>query len=81
MGWTVGVRIPVRKRFFSALQHPDRLGGPHSLLSNLYLVQSLPGANSVEVKLLGGEVDHSSPSSAAVKNGVAIPPSPPPMSQ
>jgi hypothetical protein len=37
-------------------------------------VQWVPGALSLGVKQLGREADHSSPSSAEVKNGEAIPP-------
>jgi hypothetical protein len=32
----VGVRVPVRARFFSSLPHSDRFWGPASLLSNGY---------------------------------------------
>jgi hypothetical protein len=58
--------IPSRsKRFFFMPQHPDKLCGPSSLLSNGYreLFLNQPGC----------EVDHSTPSCAKVKNSGAIP--------
>jgi len=50
------------KRFFSSPEYPDQLWGPFSLLFNGYL-GSLP-----EVKRPECEINHSSPSSAEVKN-------------
>jgi hypothetical protein len=35
-GRGVGVRVPVRVRFFSSPRHPDRFWGPPSILSNGY---------------------------------------------
>jgi hypothetical protein len=35
--WGVGVRIPVGLRHFFSPRRPDRLWGPHNLLSNEYL--------------------------------------------
>jgi len=49
-------------KFFSSPSHPDRLWGPHSLLSNGY--QGL----TCGVKWPGHEADHSLPSNAEVKN-------------
>jgi hypothetical protein len=34
--WVVGVRVPVGSRIFSSPRRPDRLWGPHNLLSNGY---------------------------------------------
>jgi hypothetical protein len=61
-GWS-GVRVPARVgNFFLHHRRPDQLWGPLSLLSNGY--QGLfPG-----VKRPRREVDHSTPSSAEVKN-------------
>jgi len=56
-GWTVRVRIPVRRRFSARL---DRPWGPPSLLYNGYRV-FLGGKMR-----LGRAADHSPPSSAAV---------------
>jgi hypothetical protein len=39
-------------------------------------IQWIPGALSLGVKRPGREADHSPPSSAEIKNGVAIPPLP-----
>jgi hypothetical protein len=66
VGWTTGGSNRGRgKRFFSFLNRPDRLWGPHSLLFNGYR-SSLPG-----VKRPGPEVNHSSPSTAEIKNEYA----------
>jgi hypothetical protein len=59
------------KRFFSPQQRPDRQWSPHSLLSNEYW-----GLIPPRVKMSGFPADHSPPSSAEVKNGVAISPLP-----
>jgi hypothetical protein len=59
------------KRILSTPQRPYRLRGPSSLLFNGYW-----GAVSPGVKRPGRGADHSSPSSAEVKNGVAMPPLP-----
>jgi hypothetical protein len=47
---------------------PDRLSGPHSLLSNGHLGRLPSGTRP------GREVDYSLPPSAEVKNGGAVPP-------
>lgn len=43
-GRGVGVRVPVRERFFTFTRLAERLWGPHSLLSNGYRGPS-PGGN------------------------------------
>jgi hypothetical protein len=58
-----GVRVPVGVRFFSSPRRPDLSTGPLSLLSNEYRRLFLPG-----VKRPGREADHSSQTSAEVKN-------------
>jgi hypothetical protein len=52
--------------FFSSPHSPDRLWGTPSLVSNGYR-----GAISPRIKRPEHEVDHSTPSSAEVKNGAA----------
>jgi hypothetical protein len=59
--WGVGVLVPVGARIFTSPCCPDRLCGPHNLLSNV------PGDPSPEVKRPGREADHSPPTSAEVK--------------
>jgi hypothetical protein len=66
----VGVRVPVGSRIFSSPRRPDRLWGPPNLLSNGY--QGL----FTGVKRLGGEADHSPPTSAEVKKCGSIHPLP-----
>jgi hypothetical protein len=63
--------IPGIIRFFSSPQCPDQIWGPSSFLRNGCWWRFPPG-----VKQLGCEADHSPPSSAEVKNGGAIPPTP-----
>jgi hypothetical protein len=55
---------------FFTPQHPDRLWGPPSLLSNG------PGSLSPEIKVPGREADNSPPSSAQVKKCGAVSPLP-----
>jgi hypothetical protein len=55
-----------RKRFFSTSQRRDRLWGRTQFLPDGY-----GGVPSPWVKWPGPEVDHSSPSTAEVKNGAA----------
>jgi hypothetical protein len=69
-GWTAEGSIPGRaKRFFFISHRPDRFWGPSSFLSDRYQELFSRG-----VKRLGREADHSSPSSAEIKNDGAIPP-------
>jgi hypothetical protein len=58
------------KKMFSSSQHPDRLWGPPSLLSNRYL-RHVPG-----VKRPAREVDRSLQFTAKIMNYAAIPPIP-----
>jgi hypothetical protein len=58
----VGVRVPVGSRIFSPPCRPDRLWGPHSLLSNEYAWTLSPG-----IKRPLREADHSLPTTADVK--------------
>jgi hypothetical protein len=57
----VWVRVPVESRIFSSPSRPDRLWGPHNLLSYGY------GALSAGVKRQGREADHSPPTSGEIK--------------
>jgi hypothetical protein len=59
------------KKFVSTPQRADRFSGPPSLLSNRFRKAFTP-----RVKRPGHEDDHSTPSSAEVKDGRAIPPLP-----
>jgi hypothetical protein len=63
--------IPGSARFFSSLQHPDRLWGPLSLLSNGY--QGLFPRGCKAAQRVG---DHSPPSRAEVKKSGTISPLP-----
>jgi hypothetical protein len=67
MRWTAGVRFPAEERDVS--HRPDRLCGPPNLLPNAYR-----GLFPVRVKRSVRESDHSSPSSADVKNDGSMPP-------
>jgi hypothetical protein len=62
--------IPDNSRFFSSPQLPDGLWGPPSLLANGHRGEFTEG------KRLRSEADDSSPPSAEIKNGGAIPPLP-----
>jgi hypothetical protein len=66
----LGVQVPVGAWFFSFPRHPDLSRGPPSLLSNC------TGSIPIGAQGRGHEADHSSPSSAEVKNCGAIPPIP-----
>jgi hypothetical protein len=57
----VGVRVPLGSRIFSSPRRPDRLMGPHKLLS-MGTASSFPG-----VKRPGHEAEHSPPASDEVK--------------
>jgi hypothetical protein len=63
----VGVRVPIGSKIFSSPRHPDQLWSPTNLLSNGY-----QGLFPRGVKRLGGEADHSPPTSAEVKKKVKI---------
>jgi hypothetical protein len=67
-GW--GSFLGMVKKFFSIPCRPDRLWGPHSLLSNGYR------GLFPRVKQLEREADHIPPSSAEFRNGGAIRPLP-----
>jgi hypothetical protein len=56
------------KRFVSRPQHPDRLCGPPSLLTNEYS----GGGLSPWIKRPGREADYSAPATTEVKNGGAL---------
>jgi hypothetical protein len=62
----VGVRVPVGSRIFSPPGRPDRLWGPHNLLSNGYRRLSPRG-----VKRPGSEAD-TPPTSAEVEKNVDL---------
>jgi hypothetical protein len=68
-GWMAGVRFPARATDFSLLHRVQTSSGAHPVP-----VQRVPGALSSGVKLPGHEADHSSPSSAEVKNRGSMPP-------
>jgi hypothetical protein len=68
-GWTAGVRFSVGARDFS-LQCPDRQK------STQPPIQWVSGSPSTEVKRPGRKADHSTPSSAEVKNSRAVTPLP-----
>jgi hypothetical protein len=68
MGWSAGVRFPVRARDFYLLYSVQTGSGAHPA--------SYPmgtGVQSPGVKLPGSEADHSTPSSAEVKNSGFMP--------
>jgi hypothetical protein len=64
-----GVQFPTGSRFWSSAQRPDRLWGPHSLLSSGYRELFPPAVKRPE-----REAGHTFISSAEIKNGGAIPP-------
>jgi hypothetical protein len=71
MGWTAGVRFLAGARYFSLLHSVQTGSGAHPASYPIGSRGALPGA-----KRPGREADHSSPTSAEVKDGGAIPPVP-----
>jgi hypothetical protein len=69
-GWTAGVRFPAGADFLFSVASLPALGPTQPL------IQWVPREISTRVKRWGREADHSTPSSAEVKNVGAIPPLP-----